>query len=117
MVLKKECVEYYFRISVQDIVNFRKGYTRFDKKHTKRDLIQEGYFEGVIRSIRYKIEIVTTPTKFGGCRLWFKCPNCSERMGVLYLHMPDSKFYCRDCLDLTYDSRQSSGKNTFSELS
>ena len=41
-------------------------------------------------------ELTTSPTSGGGIRYWFRCPQCSRRVGKLY---PNA---CRKCLGLDY---------------
>lgn len=48
--------------------------------------------------------IVATPCFFGGERLWFLCPNCSKRVGVLYFIR--NVYACRSCSNLAYRSQQ-----------
>jgi hypothetical protein len=56
----------------------------------------------------YKIELVTSPCKFGGVRYWFICPLmvngrlCGRRVGKLYLPPEGKYFGCRNCYNLTY---------------
>ena len=47
------------------------------------------------------IGIATTPCNFGGDRKWFKCPECSQKVLVLYGGM---FFRCRKCLGLIHPS-------------
>jgi hypothetical protein len=53
---------------------------------------------------------ITTPGRFGGKRYWFKCtqPKCRRRVAVLYLL--DNHLACLTCHNLTYKSRNLSGK-------
>ena len=45
-----------------------------------------------------KIYFDRTPCHFGGERLWFQCPKCNNRSGVLY----GIDFVCRECSGLHY---------------
>ncbi len=47
-----------------------------------------------------------TACHFGGERLWFLCPNCSKRVGLLY--GVGKLFLCRHCYELPYSSQNSS---------
>ena len=51
----------------------------------------------------------TTPCVFGGKRDWFTCP-CGKRVAVLYKPRFADNFACRHCYNLTYESRNLSGK-------
>jgi hypothetical protein len=48
------------------------------------------------------IPLVRTHPHFGGSRIWFVCPSCQRRCGVLW----GRKYYrCRSCYRLTYESQ------------
>ena len=47
-----------------------------------------------------------TPCNYGGNRTWFLCPQCWQRVAVLY--GAGKYFWCRHCYDLTYSSQQES---------
>ncbi len=53
----------------------------------------------------YEISLLTTPCNFGGVRYWFACLVCGRRVGVLYMVPGDTRFYCRHCNNLSYQSR------------
>ncbi len=50
------------------------------------------------------VPIVTTTPYYGGSRSWFLCPKCSRRCAVLYIHAGNSRFSCRLCQRLQYQS-------------
>ena len=52
-----------------------------------------------------EVSLVTTSCNFGGVRYWFACPECSKRVGGLYLAPGERYFMCRKCNKLTYHSR------------
>src|SRR3989344_9468487 len=62
----------------------------------------------------YRVELATTPCRYGGKRYWFICPlskngrYCGRRVGVLF--GIGKWFGCRHCGDLTYASRKVSGR-------
>ncbi len=64
------------------------------------------------KDVRLPIVLQTTPTQFGGQRLWFTCPlivngvKCDRRVGKLHLPPGAQYFGCRTCHDLTYRSCQ-----------
>lgn len=49
-----------------------------------------------------RIPFVTTPTRFGGQRVWFCCPGCQRRCRVIY---GGTRFRCRKCHELRYNSQ------------
>ena len=55
--------------------------------------------------------LVSTRPHFGGKRWWFLCPGCSRQRAQLYL-IPCLYSLCRECLKLTYTSRQEHNRNT-----
>lgn len=56
----------------------------------------------------YRIWLSTTPCNYGGKRYWFCCPYCGRRVGTLYLTGRYDKFICRECSNLSYESRNES---------
>ena len=48
------------------------------------------------------VPLVRTSTRFGGCRLWFKCLGCGSRCRILY---GGARFRCRGCNKLKYETQ------------
>ena len=46
------------------------------------------------------------PQRLGGVRWWFRCPGCGRRAGKLHLPPGGTRFVCRICGGLTYESVQ-----------
>lgn len=71
-------------------------------------------YTGEKTDLDYKIQLATTPCHFGGVRYWFICPlakngrYCGRRTGTLYLASGGKYFGCRDCYNLSYESRNES---------
>ena len=65
--------------------------------------------EGNKTDYDYEVSLVTTPCNLGGVRYWFGCPDCGRRVGVLYLAPGNVYFRCRNCNNLSYHSRNTSG--------
>jgi hypothetical protein len=63
-------------------------------------------YRGVDREQRVSTE--KTRANLGGSRVWFLCPGCSRRCSKLYLPPRESRFLCRLCHDLSYESAQTS---------
>lgn len=69
---------------------------------------------GEKKDFDYKIPLTTTPCHYGGKRYWFTCPMyknqvyCGRRVGTLYKN--GDYFACRHCYNLTYESRNLSGR-------
>ncbi|MFX0095722.1 MAG: hypothetical protein ACFFBD_28550 [Candidatus Hodarchaeota archaeon] len=61
---------------------------------------------GEWESVEQFIPFERTPCNYGGCRWWFKCPNCSRRVALLY--GAGKYFLCRHCYGLVYSSQQES---------
>ena len=57
------------------------------------------------QSVLQRILFDRTSCHFGGERLWFLCPSCSKRVGVLYGVY--KLFSCRHCYQLPYSSQNS----------
>lgn len=56
-------------------------------------------------------QIVWSDCNYGNQRPWFVCPGCDRRVGKLYQRRSalDSRYRCRQCLNLTYESSNASG--------
>ncbi|MGM9403682.1 hypothetical protein ACS0VU_15095 [Aliiroseovarius sp. KMU-71] len=52
--------------------------------------------------VQQGVALTVTPCHFGGSRIWFVCPDCRRRCGVLYV---GQSIACRKCHDLTYASQ------------
>jgi hypothetical protein len=63
----------------------------------------------VIDEFDYTVQLDYTECNFGGYRTWFKCPDCSERVGKLYMPPGGYRFSCRECLELGYHTSRTSG--------
>ena len=50
----------------------------------------------------WRLEIATSKTHYNGLRLWFKCPICELRAGVVFKHPITNAIGCRQCLKLEY---------------
>lgn len=55
------------------------------------------------------VEVMNTPVQFtqskmnhGGKRLWFTCPQCSRRCGMLFQHPMSENIGCRQCMGIQY---------------
>lgn len=48
------------------------------------------------------VGIALSKCNYGGQRMWFLCPNCGKRSGVLYCRPLQEIFLCRSCNQLTY---------------
>ena len=56
-----------------------------------------------------KVELTTSRTCYNGIRLWFKCPTCKGRVGVIFKHPMSEIVGCRKCLKLEYKKRRYKG--------
>ena len=72
-------------------------YLRLNFKHRDQD--------GAWKPIEQHIRFDRTPCHFGGERLWFRCPHCGKRVGLLYA--AGKLFLCRHCYQLPYSSQNS----------
>ncbi|MFC2170870.1 hypothetical protein ACFLQJ_02710 [Calditrichota bacterium] len=51
-----------------------------------------------------RIYTLKTFPNYGGERIWFCCPQCDRIARKLYMPPRFDRFYCRRCLNLTYQS-------------
>ena len=61
--------------------------------------------DGSKQEYDYRIKLDKTRCHLGGVRYWFLCPNCGRRSGKLYRKPIGEMYLCRNCNDLTYESR------------
>ncbi len=61
-----------------------------------------------LEALGVKAGLVTSSTRFGGKRFWFRC-NCGRRVGVLYYNPVSRGFGCRTCLGLKYKKQRYKG--------
>lgn len=72
--------------------------------------------------INYKIPLTKTLCNYGRERFWFICPvskngiYCGERVAKMYLSPYGNYFACRNCLNLSYQSRNENNKGKFGAL-
>ena len=52
--------------------------------------------------VRESVILATTACHFGGCRYWFRC-DCGKRVAILYAGA--TRFACRTCLHLNYQTQ------------
>ncbi len=70
----------------------------------------------------YKVQLTTTPCRYGGVRYWFICPlsingvYCGRRVGTLFLTPGGRYFGCRHCYNLSYESRNECRLGRFGQL-
>lgn len=59
----------------------------------------------------FNVEVGLTSSKVmgDGTRLWFACPNCGSRVGIIYKHPLNNGIGCKKCLNLEYRKRRYKG--------
>lgn len=55
------------------------------------------------------VEITSTPTRYKGSRLWFKCPQCNSRVGILFQNPLNGLLGCRLCTGVVYRKQRFKG--------
>jgi len=94
---KKYLVEECQKIRIQDFVK------RYRRK------LKELILTSDLEAMGLKVELATSKTYYNGVRFWFKCPLCSNRVGVLFKHPLANDIGCRKCLNLEYRKRRYKG--------
>jgi hypothetical protein len=61
--------------------------------------------EGTWTPVKETMCVTSTRLCSGGERLWFLCPPCGRRVGILFLPVGQRFFACRRCHQLTYGCR------------
>lgn len=80
-----------------------------EEKYIEFDYKTRSYGEDEWQDRNYRVLLTTTVCHLGGVRYWFLCNGCNKRVGNLYIN-GDSDFACRECLNLTYRSRNTSSR-------
>ncbi len=62
--------------------------------------------EAQIEALGYSVSFTTSRTRFNGNRLWFICPFCSRRVGILYQQVTIKSLACKSCLGLKYKKQR-----------
>jgi hypothetical protein len=57
------------------------------------------------RHVDYEIALEWTSCNFGGEHPWFRCPECYDRVGKLYVSQSRDTYVCRECEGLLYESQ------------
>lgn len=78
--------------------------------------VEPAHFYGCERIMEPSIIVWLERTRcnYGGKRIWFGCSGCEQRVTKLYIvrRLGElTRFRCRRCLDLAYDSQQRSRQN------
>ena len=74
-----------------------------------RVLLKESLLTSELETLGLKIELTTSKTCFNGARIWFVCPLCNKRAGVLFYHPINQQIGCRLCLGLEYRKQRYKG--------
>ncbi len=74
-----------------------------------QDVIIRSAIQAEVESMGIKIGFTSTTTGFGGKRVWFTCPLCQQRVGILYYHPFKPPISCRKCLGLRYKKSRYKG--------
>lgn len=91
-----QTVESCQKISVNQLV-------RTATKDLKKRIV-----EAQIEALGIPVSLTTSKTKFSGTRLWFECPACGRRVGVIYKNH-SNVLGCLKCLRLIYQQQKYRG--------
>lgn len=82
---------------------------------------QTDHYTGKKIDMDYKIQLTTTPCRYGGKRYWFVCPltkdgkYCGKRVGIIY--SINRWFGCRHCGNFAYAKQMEGGKYRWNGVS
>ena len=71
--------------------------------------IKEMVLQSLVEADGYNISFGKSKAGSSGTRLWFSCPICHKRSGVLYMHPVSQILGCRRCLKLDYRKHRYKG--------
>jgi hypothetical protein len=80
-----------------------------DYIRTARKSLKKAIVEAQITASGYKVVLTTSKTHYGGERLWFRCPQCYKRCGILYQSPIASRVVCRKCIGFFYRQQRFKG--------
>ena len=101
---KNNLVEHSQKINIDDIV-------RLANKEVKRQILQS-----YIEVLGFKLNLLTSSTRFNGKRYWFACPICNSRVGTIYRDPVSLQIGCRNCLKIRYRKQRFKGMIEGAEL-
>lgn len=85
-----------------------------ERAYVKLNYTRTNSWSGEKSVMDYKIELATTPCRYGGKRYWFVCPlskngrYCGRRVGVIY--SIGKWFGCRHCGEIAYQAQFEGGR-------
>ena len=74
-----------------------------------RHKLKEFILNSELEAAGWNFKLTTSKTHYNGIRLWFKCPVCGLRVGVVFVHPQTNMVGCRRCLQLEYRKRRYKG--------
>jgi len=74
-----------------------------------RSGLKEHILHSEVEASGWKLGLTSSKTAYNGTRLWFKCPICEFRAGVVFRHPLTGVMGCRKCLKLEYRKRRYKG--------
>lgn len=74
-----------------------------------KEELRKGLFNAQLTIDDTCISLCSSAVNKGGLRVWFSCPKCSNRVGILYRQPLTEVIACRKCLKLEYRSRRFKG--------
>ncbi|PLX27561.1 hypothetical protein C0581_03375 [Candidatus Parcubacteria bacterium] len=91
---------------VEDCKNIRIEYV---VRKAKKELLNT-IIKGMVEIGGYNVKITSHTLHHGGQRLWFVCPSCNQKVGIIYEHpIKNNLIGCRICLNLDYRCRAKKG--------
>jgi hypothetical protein len=90
-------VENIQKIKIDDVVRSIKGE------------LKESLVNARLEALGVSVALTTSATGYGGKRLWFMCPLCNNRVGVLFNHPIKQLIGCRKCLSIRYAKQRYKG--------
>lgn len=88
--------------------------TAYERTYTRLHYTHTDSWNGEKSEMDYKVQLATTPCRYGGKRYWFICPlskngqYCGRRVGVIY--SIGKWFGCRHCGRIAYQAQFEGGR-------
>ncbi len=71
-----------------------------------RNSLKKAIIEAQITADGQNITFTTSTSHLGGSRLWFECPACKSRVGIIYKNPINLQLMCRKCIGALYKKQR-----------
>jgi len=88
------------------IVENTQGVRINDLLDKAKEKFKQEFIKSAFNINGFDIQLATSKTRFGGNRIWFICPICKNKKGIIYT---GTIIGCRICLNIKYKQQRYKG--------